>query len=588
MSHVDTYTLEKRKDEGIYYTPEFLSLYLARKIIYYLNLDGYNEKQLNIIDPACGDSALLHNFLRMTEGTNLDQLNIYGIDKDINAIISSTNSFSTVFEKSLNRYSFFNCDGLFPKNSGNADSSWKQFKEEINLNQGFDIALSNPPWGSDMSGYDFFSLQTSFSTATGQFDIYNLFVESILGNLKDGGYYGFILPDSLFSQEQWRLRSILLKETSIKQIARLGEKIFDEINRACVLIIGKKEKPTSKHQIDCFRLNADYRKQVLQNGLALEEADIELSHKVPQQRFTNNTNFLFDIDLTIGEENILAKIEKSKLKLKTYVTNTRGAEISKKGIACQCSNCKNWLPFPKATIPKCPHCKTNLILDEILTEKIILNHNGYGNVRLKVGEDLFRYTSKSKSWINTLKEGINYKSLDIYQGDKILVRKTGVGITASLDYENSITNQVVYILKLKENFENKISLEFILAVLNSRAMTYYLIKKYGENEWRTHPYLTQSMLINLPFPKIDFRNKEQINLIEQVTQLIKKEINELEKKNISKESDLIIEKIIAQFFGLSKIDYQVIFETLDSAQQLIPIKRLLNCNYHEVFNLDGI
>ena len=98
MSHVDTYTLEKRKDEGIYYTPEFLSLYLARKIIYYLNLDGYNEKQLNIIDPACGDSALLHNFLRMTEGTNLDQLNIYGIDKDINAIISSTNSFSTVFE----------------------------------------------------------------------------------------------------------------------------------------------------------------------------------------------------------------------------------------------------------------------------------------------------------------------------------------------------------------------------------------------------------------------------------------------------------------------------------------------------------
>lgn len=143
---------------------------------------------------------------------------------------------------------------------------------------------------------------------------------------------------------------------------------------------------------------------------------------------------------------------------------------------CQCTKCKHWMPYPKAKQPKCSSCKTALNLERVTKEKIILNHNGVGNIKLKVGEDLFRFTSVSKSWINTLKDGINYKDLNIYNGDKILVRKTGVGITASLDYENAITNQVVYILKLKPAFEKKVSLEFVLSVLNSRAMTYYLIK----------------------------------------------------------------------------------------------------------------
>jgi len=229
-----------------------------------------------------------------------------------------------------------------------------------------------------------------------------------------------------------------------------------------------------------------------------------------------------------------------------------------------------------------------LNLETITQEKIILNHNGVGNIKLKVGEDLYRFTSISKSWINTLKDGINYKDLSIYNGNKILVRKTGVGITASLDYENAITNQVVYILKLKPAFESKLSLEFVLAVLNSRAMTYYLIKKFGENEWKSHPYLTQTMLVNLPFPKIDFDSPDVKKLINRVTKLLRKEVSQSKEKNISKSTDLFIEKVVAHLFKLNETDYNAIFETLSSSEQLIPIKRLLNCNTQEIFQVNGI
>jgi len=201
---------------------------------------------------------------------------------------------------------------------------------------------------------------------------------------------------------------------------------------------------------------------------------------------------------------------------------------------------------------------------------------------------LYRFTSTSKSWINTLKEGINYKDLSIYNGDKILVRKTGVGITASLDYENSITNQVVYILKLKPNFEKKLSLEFVLAVLNSRAMTYFLIKKYGENEWKSHPYITQTMLVNLPFPEIDFNSSHVRKLINRVTQIVKKEVFHSEEKNISKLNDIFIERVVAHFFKLNQADYKIIFETLNCSEPLIPIKRLLNCYTKEIFEVNGI
>lgn len=327
---------------------------------------------------------------------------------------------------------------------------------------------------------------------------------------------------------------------------------------------------------------------IISNEMTLEEVEKELLHSVPQSRFLKNANCVFDIDLKTNEQKTFDKIQSNSLPVKTYIRNTRGAEISKKGIVCQCPKCNHWMPYPKSKQPKCNNCNSPLNIETATKEKIILNHNGTGNFKLKVGEDLFRFTSYSKSWINTLKEGINYKDLSIYDGEKILVRKTGVGITASLDYENAITNQVVYILKLKPAFKKMLSLEFVLAVLNSRVMTYYLIKKFGENEWKSHPYLTQTMLVNLPFPQIDFDSMDAKELISRVTMVVRNEVKQSKDKNISKANDLFIERVVAHFFKLSETDYKAIYETLNSSEQLIPIKRLLNCNTNDIFNTNGI
>jgi len=585
MSPVELYTKEEKKINGVFYTPNFLAEYLAKKVIKYY---GKRNKNTTIIDPACGDSILLRSFANELLNKKSKMLpKFFGVDKDINAIVSSTSKFTA---KSLNKFNstFIHTDCLFPSKDKNAIDGWLELRKDLKSKKGFDIAISNPPWGAELNGYDPIKLNFNFALAKGQFDIFDLFVEVILNNLNEDGIYGLILPDSVFSQEQARFRCLLAKSTTIHLIARLGEKIFPEINRACVIIVGGKKKARSTHQVDCFRLSSNFKKKVISSELTLEEVEKELLHQVPQSRFYENNNCVFDIDLKTDEQKTFDKIQLNSLTVKTYVKNTRGAEISKKGIVCQCPKCKQWMPYPRSKRPKCNNCLTTLILETVAKEKIILNHNGVGNLKLKVGEDLFRFTSLSKSWINTRKEGINYKNLNIYNGNKILVRKTGVGITASIDYENSVTNQVVYILKLKPAFEKEMTLEFVLAVLNSRAMTYYLIKKFGENEWKSHPYLTQTMLVDLPFPKIDFNSSVSNKLISRVTKIIKSEVLQSKEKNISKKNDLIIERIIANFFKLNKTDYKAVFETLSSSEQLIPIKRLLNCSINDIFDSNGV
>lgn len=582
MTSIKSYTKEERKLNGVFYTPLFLAEYLAKKIVKY----NVGRVISSVIDPACGDSVLLRKFAIELSGEEKSLPKIYGVDKDINAIVSSTIKFA---EKPFKKFAtqFIHTDGLFPVDGKPSVEGWSELRMKLKVQNGFDVAVSNPPWGAELNGYDPLMLNFNFSLAKGQFDIFDLFVEVILENLNENGIYGLILPDSVFSQEQARFRCLLSKNTTIHLIARLGEKIFPEINRACVIIIGSKSKAKVEHLVDCFRLSSNFKKRVISNELALEVVEKELLHKVPQSRFFENDNCIFDIDLKTAEQKTFDKIQANSLPVKSYVQNTRGAEISKKGIVCQCPKCNHWMPYPKSKQPKCNNCNKSLDIETVTKEKIILNHNGIGNLKLKVGEDLFRFTSLSKSWINTLKEGINYKDLSIYDGDKILVRKTGVGITASLDYENSVTNQVVYILKLKPAYANKLSLEFVLAVLNSRVMTYYLIKKFGENEWKSHPYLTQTMLVNLPFPMVDFDSAHAIELISRITDIIKNEVSLSKEKNISKTNDLFIERVVAHFFKLNQTDYDAIFETLSSSEQLIPIKRLLNCNTKEIFQLNG-
>ncbi len=81
--------------------------------------------------------------------------------------MSLTSKFA---DKNLKKFNarFVKTDGLFPVNGKNSNEGWLELRKDLKCNSGFDIAVSNPPWGADLNGYDPRPLNFNFALAKGQ------------------------------------------------------------------------------------------------------------------------------------------------------------------------------------------------------------------------------------------------------------------------------------------------------------------------------------------------------------------------------------------------------------------------------------
>ncbi|WP_274539230.1 TaqI-like C-terminal specificity domain-containing protein, partial [Escherichia coli] len=192
-----------------------------------------------------------------------------------------------------------------------------------------------------------------------------------------------------------------------------------------------------------------------------------------------------------------------------------------------------------------------------------------------------RYKIDYNLWIDTSNTGINYKNPAIYEGEKIVVRKTGIGVSASIDYTSSYTNQVVYIFKLRSDFLGKIPLEFLLAILNSRAIFFFVSMSNGEIEWKSHPYLTQQQIINIPIPNLLKIPNNDLEIINNLSKRLRVFLEKSEK--VPNDLDAELERMVAKIYGLDQAHYDAIFKVLDKAQELIAVKALKNIKISDIF-----
>lgn len=568
------------KQNGVVYTPSNLSAFVAEKVVNFWFEENHGTSNLKIIDPACGGGELLTAAWKaLSEKVLVPQSNpsevLCGLDIDEIAVAKSIASVRGL-DRRATAFNILKANALFPDNSRFGVNDWPSLQSFFKAENGFDILIANPPWGADVSAYKEKLIGSNYTLHKGQFDTSDLFVELSLSIVKDGGYFAFIIPDSLFGHERKDLRRLLAEQTEIKYVARLGEKIFEGVNRACVVLIGRKTRPTGNSRVSCVRLNPLLRRQILNGETTFTQADKSLSHTVRQSRFSQTTDFLFDIDTKEAEMEVLNKITQTNSVIGDFVGSSRGVELSKTGKVCRCKACGFWTPLPTNEQPKCPHCKAMINLDEVEITSIISKKRFKGSKPLLVGESVQRYSISARYWISLNNKGINYKKISMYYEPKILVRKTGVGITATIDYSNAMTNQVVYMFRPRED-KKHVSIEFILAAMNSRALYYYLLKKYGETEWRSHPYLTQSQILSLPLP----RPNEQIQ--QKISKLLKPYLEKHEA--VPNAVDASVEHLLAKLFGLTKADYEVIYKTIEDTQGLIPVKKLTSVGVADIFKV---
>lgn len=568
------YSNQRRKMLGAFYTPQLLADYLASTMLSLSKQD--DKKQYCVVDPATGDSSLLLAFYKQASKRKMGVL-YFGIDIEDGAIQESKKKFANFQEKS----NFVLTDALYPLNMETPQKGWDSLMHKY-LPNGIDFIISNPPWGADKSKYK--KLSDDFITAKGQFDIYDLFIETAINNLNINGYYGIIVPDSIFGAEHSLIRKFLLENTTIKKIIRIGEGFFDNVNIAVSLLIGVKVK-SSKYSIQCSHLTDKHRKLVLANKMELSLAVEQNLIKVPAKVMVDNSNS-FLTDLAAKDVDLINRLNKC-LSVGEISVSHRGVELSKKGIVFRCSNCGKWFPEPKKNNEiTCPHCKKIQLWDNVESCKIISDKASNNSIKFISGDTIYRYNTKSTLYLKKGYDGINYKTEQLYEGAKILVRKTGVGITAGIDYGGCYTNQVVYLLRTASHVNPLISNEVLLAVLNSRLITYYIIKIHGSNGWKSHAYLTQKDVASLPFPRLNIEDAEVKRQLEELTALVKQNAIGM-SDSFPMEVDVKIERIVANLFGLNESHYDVIFKAIENVQQMIPYKRLLRIKIKDIFK-DGI
>lgn len=438
------------KANGVVYTPEFLADFVAAKALS-LHFSKYARNSvgapLQVLDPACGNGELLLAISRQHRQTPskpdaLPHLSLFGAELED----TSARATRSRLEEAGHEDCQIECtNALLPFNM-DRNSGWRTLGKQWGVTDGFDIIIANPPWGADVSDYSHRLMNGGYSLNKGQFDTSDLFVELSLSLVKRGGFIAFIIPDSLFSDERKNLRRLLL-HTNIKFVGRLGEKIFKGINRGCAVVICEvTDEIDAKNDVTCLRLTPDSRRALLDKQTTLNEIEERDSHQVPQQRFLDNRQYRFDIDNRAGHD---IKLQNAGVTFGTYLQSTRGVELSKTGKVCQCPSCNKWIPHPRSKNVSCSHCGS--MIEASRTKALaIINKDACEDVLpIIVGENIQRYTLCGNLWLTLGIEGINYKSSEIYNGPKLLVRKTGVGISATIDYSNSFTNQVVYIFKLK-------------------------------------------------------------------------------------------------------------------------------------------
>jgi len=551
---------EVKKAGGVYYTPNYIVDYIVEHTVG-KRVEGKKPSQissLKILDPACGSGSFLlgayqyllkyhlewycknnpekyikrgiiyqgargQYLLTTKEKKRILLNNIFGVDIDPQAVeVTKLSLLLKVLENET--------EETINKHKINA-FDWEIEFPQIFKNGGFDIVIGNPPWVQSkfMERHQKRYYELNYKTMIKQYDIFNGFVEKGLQLLKADCFLGYILPNRFLTNLDYELfRKYILQTCSISEIVDLGEHIFEGVEMPCLIMIVKKERQEMKRKNNIIITKISVKD--LQKGQYKEL-------KIPQKRFYNEKFNIFTIYQSEGINKILYKIESKSEKLSYFVKNARGVEIGKK------SPLLNWQKLDKSYVP------------------------------FLAGEDIGRYVIYRHRYLKLGVQGIDYKDTSLYEGEKILIRKTGTGINATYDNLGYYVIQVIYILKKKR--KGKPDLKYILGILNSSLIKHYYFLKFGEKDKKTFPHLRQGAILELPIYVLDHSKKSDSKMHDKIVFLVNKILN-LHKKLVSakiqdekirlereiRAVDKEIDRLVYQLYGLTEEEIRIVEESV--------------------------
>lgn len=464
---------EERILLGQIYTPDEVVDYILRTTGYASDTNLENKK---LIDISCGTGVflvravrfLIHSLKSEISEKNNDakfiyetvQNNIWGMDinpfslklAELNLLISTFELLNEVKRDYPDYCSTkFN---LYLTNSVN-----KSDEEDIKIindlknrkgifADGFDYVVGNPPYleAKKMPSDLKVICRKSFpDIAKGAFDLYFCFIKFALELLSKNGHFGFIIPNKFQVLKSAKyLRKNILDSYVIQEITDISNlPIFKDISVYPILLFIKSQKNNDSNiktydKVDNLLAMSSYRPAIIN-----------------QRDFYKTEDFTF---FTLPSDKrgieIYKKLSLIKTYLRDYLDIRWTVSFHKKGII-------NNFVFngPRGKNPK-PILGANIYSRDSEVDQYKINWLG-----LWIDYDIER----AKSIKN------QFPPIEIFENPKLIMRQNAEKLSAAIDKEGKwILKDVYFSGRLTEKATNeKISLEYIAAILNSKLMNYY-------------------------------------------------------------------------------------------------------------------
>lgn len=233
-----------RKAMGVHYTPPLLAGFVADRLA--REIRRSSEGRLRILDPACGDGALLEALLRsMKNAQTLRNCEVVGVEADKQAL-SYAQSRLDNFQRVRSRLIPGDFLDLATRGRGQADL-WEINLQAPGFEHPFDIVIANPPYvRTQILGAEKSQRLAARFGLSGRVDLYHAFLVAATETLRPGGLMGIITSNRFLSTLGGRaVRGYLAQQYEIKEVIDLGDTKIFEAAVLPAIFIGRRLKENS-------------------------------------------------------------------------------------------------------------------------------------------------------------------------------------------------------------------------------------------------------------------------------------------------------------------------------------------------------
>ncbi|MHA1776867.1 MAG: Eco57I restriction-modification methylase domain-containing protein [Promethearchaeota archaeon] len=382
------------------------------------------------------------------------------------------------------------------------------------------IIVGNPPYifSRNLTPKYRMELKNScYSSAQGQFDISDVFIERSIQLLPPNGVLGLIIPEILLSLSSRRnIRRILINSSNYIFIREVQE-TFQTANVENIELFIRKSHQQSDPMLKIEKTNIQGETQVIFEGNKIKPQEIEqeiehndrlldLLHIKNESKYSEIVEFVERKFYSINEWN--------ELHPQQPIFVFRGVELSKKGVIIQCTNCGLWMPFSRKIL-KCKHChrpiSQSIIPTKIIHERLdFTNQNRKKNSANSVQKFVQNFPHEKKklqtdSYIDLEYKGIQYKPLERYHQLRIVVRQLlhEKKICAAEIEPDTMTSQSIYNICFPSVFKDEVP--SLVKNLRSDLTADYLFVTFSKGK-RLFPRILLNILKEIPFIPKNFKH----------------------------------------------------------------------------------